>query len=87
MAEESSISGSSDSASHEGIVRSTIVSVPAISRLRSLSGTLFAPSGYGRVRRESGPSATNRTLASTPTSSLTSTGSASGGSSGPGSNK
>ena len=79
MAEESSISGSSDSASHEGIIRSTIVSVPAISRLRSMSGTLFAPSGCGRVRRESGPSSTNGT------SNLTS--SASGGGTSPRSNR
>ncbi len=49
MSNEPSISSDNT----EIAIRTAFVYVPAMSRLRSLSGNFFAPTGFGRVRSDS----------------------------------
>ncbi len=68
MSDESSTSSDSNES-----IRTAFVYVPAFSRLRSLSGNFFAPTGFGRVQNDSSANSIHEATAasSTLTNSLT----------------
>ncbi len=59
------LSTSSDNT--EVAIRTVFVHVRAVSRLRSLSGNVFAPTGFGRVRRDTSTPPVHEAAANTRT--------------------